>query len=87
MANFDIELDMNGLQPDEEENAPSYTSATLESFQFLQLPIESSREGSAMTQELSVPSRSNETPITLPGDDDIVVHYGMVSTYTLNDVR
>ncbi|KAF5566324.1 helicase-like transcription factor [Fusarium napiforme] len=82
MVNFDIELDMNGNQmapqPDEEGNAPSDTSATLESFQFLQLPIESSREGSAMTQELSVPSRSNETPITLPGDDDIVVHYGML---------
>ncbi|KAG7413529.1 DNA repair protein RAD5A [Fusarium oxysporum f. sp. rapae] len=80
--NFDIDFDLNGIQmtphPNEEENDPSIVSATLESFQFLQLPTESSREGSAMTPELSVPSRSNATPITLPEDDDVIVHYGML---------
>lgn len=90
MMNFDIDFDMNNIQmtshPDEEQNVPSGMSTTLESFQFLQLPTESSREGSAMTPELSVPSRSNATPITLPEDDDVIVHYGMVNTYTFNDV-
>ncbi|EXL98594.1 SNF2 family N-terminal domain-containing protein [Fusarium oxysporum II5] len=82
MMNFDIDFDMNNIQmtshPDEEQNVPSGMSTTLESFQFLQLPTESSREGSAMTPELSVPSRSNATPITLPEDDDVIVHYGML---------
>lgn len=90
MMNFEIDFDMNEIQmtphPDEEQNVPSGMSTTLESFQFLQLPTESSREGSAMTPELSVPSRSNATPITLPEDDDVIVHYGMVNTYTFNDV-
>ncbi|ENH67515.1 Putative SWI/SNF-related matrix-associated actin-dependent regulator of chromatin subfamily A member 3-like 1 [Fusarium oxysporum f. sp. cubense race 1] len=82
MMNFDIDFDMNDIQmtphPDEEQNVASGMSTTLGSFQFLQLPTESSREGSAMTPELSVPSRSNATPITLPEDDDVIVHYGML---------
>ncbi|EWY90122.1 hypothetical protein FOYG_07737 [Fusarium oxysporum NRRL 32931] len=82
MIDFDVDFDMNGIQmtphPDEEEKVPSNMSTTLESFQFLQLPTESSREGSAKTPEFSVPSRSNATPITLPEDDDVIVHYGML---------
>ncbi|KAF5633623.1 helicase-like transcription factor [Fusarium sp. NRRL 52700] len=82
IMDFDMGLDMNGFQmtpfPDEQENDPSDVSTTLESFQFLQLPTESSREGSAMTPQLSVLSRSNATPITSPDDEDVIVHYGML---------
>ncbi|KAM5512044.1 DNA repair and recombination protein rad5c [Fusarium oxysporum f. sp. phaseoli] len=80
--NFDVDFDMNGYQMtphrDEEENVPSNMSTTLESFRFLKFPTESSREGSAKTPEFSVPNRSNATPITLPEDDDVIVHYGML---------
>ncbi|KAF5982414.1 helicase-like transcription factor [Fusarium coicis] len=76
------DFDMNDFQmashPDEDENVPSDMTTTLESFQFLQLPTESFREGSAMTPGLSVLSRSNATPITLPEDEDALVHYGML---------
>ncbi|KAF5987736.1 hypothetical protein FBULB1_1824 [Fusarium bulbicola] len=82
MIDFDMGLDMNSFQvppyPDEQENDPSDVSTTLGSFQFLQLTTESSREGSAMTPELSVLSQSNATPITLPDDEDVIVHYGML---------
>ncbi|KAH7204550.1 P-loop containing nucleoside triphosphate hydrolase protein [Fusarium oxysporum] len=66
MINFDVDFDMNGYQMtphhDEEENVPSNIS----------------REGSAKTPEFSVPNRSNATLITLPEDDDVIVHYGML---------
>ncbi|KAF5575694.1 helicase-like transcription factor [Fusarium subglutinans] len=69
---LDMDLDMNSFQmaprPDEQENNPSNVSTTLES----------SREGSAITPEVSVLSRSNVTPITLSGDDDVIVQYGML---------
>ncbi|KAI1009786.1 hypothetical protein LB504_003156 [Fusarium proliferatum] len=81
-VDFDMDFDMNGFQntphPNDEESFPLDLPTSLESFQFLQLPTESSREGSAMTPEVSVPSRSNATPITLPKDVDVIVHYGML---------
>lgn len=89
-VDFDMDFDMNGFQitphPNDEENFPLDVPTSLESFQFLQLPTESSREGSAMTPEVSVPSRSNATPATLPEDVDVIVHYGMVITYTFDHV-
>ncbi|KAG5759788.1 hypothetical protein H9Q72_012079 [Fusarium xylarioides] len=78
MIDLGMDFDVDGFHPDEDENVPSDMTTALESFQFLQLPTESSREGSAMTPELSVLSRSNATPITLPEDEDIIVHYGML---------
>ncbi|KAF5531015.1 helicase-like transcription factor [Fusarium mexicanum] len=82
MIDLGIDFDMDGFQmtshPDEDGNSPSDMMTTLESFEFLQLPIESSREGSAMTPELSALSRSDATPLTLPEDDDVIVHYGML---------
>ncbi|KAG9503234.1 hypothetical protein J7337_006077 [Fusarium musae] len=82
MIDLGMDFDMNDFQmtshPDEDENVPSDMTTALESFQFLQLPTESSREGSAMTPGLSVLSRSNTTPITLPEDEDALVHYGML---------
>ncbi|KAF5570891.1 helicase-like transcription factor [Fusarium phyllophilum] len=77
MIDLGMDFEMT-FHPDEDENVPSDMTTALESFQFLQLPTESSREGSAMTPELSVLSRSNATPITLPEDEDIIVHYGML---------
>ncbi|KAF4957210.1 hypothetical protein FGADI_3275 [Fusarium gaditjirri] len=81
ITDFDIDFNTNGTQMaphDDEENASSNMSTTLESFQFLQLPTESSREGSAKTPDSSVPSRPNATPISIPEDDDVMVHYGML---------
>ncbi|RKL48735.1 hypothetical protein BFJ72_g1632 [Fusarium proliferatum] len=82
MIDMDTDFDMNNIkmtpQPDEGENVLLDMSTTLESFQFLQLPTESSREGSTMTPELSVPSHSNATPMTLSEDDGVIVHYGML---------
>ncbi|KAF5687057.1 helicase-like transcription factor [Fusarium circinatum] len=81
-GDWDIDFDMNGFQttsqPNGEENIPPDMPTALKNFQFLQLPTESSREGSAMTPELPMPSRSNATPITIPDDEDVIVHYGML---------
>ncbi|KAH7255324.1 SNF2 family N-terminal domain-containing protein [Fusarium redolens] len=82
MMDLDMNFDMNVIQmtpcPDEEQNASSHMSTALESFQFLQLPTESSREGSARTPEVSGSSQSNATLVTLPQDDGVTVHYGML---------
>ncbi|KAF5576770.1 helicase-like transcription factor, partial [Fusarium pseudoanthophilum] len=82
MIDLGMDFEMNGFQmtshPDENENDPLDMTTALESFQFLQLPTESSREGSAMTPEFSMLSRSNATPLTLPEDEDVIVHYGML---------
>lgn len=90
MIDIDTDFDINNIQmtpqPEGGENVLFDMSTTLETFQFLQLPIENSREGSAMTPELSVPSHSNATPITLPEDDSVIVHYGMVIIHDHYDV-
>ncbi|KAF4443952.1 helicase-like transcription factor [Fusarium acutatum] len=78
---FDMDFDMNDKtnpRAYEAQNALLDMSTPLETFKFLQIPAESSSEGSARTPDALLLRRSNETPIPLLGDDNIVVHYGMI---------
>ncbi|KAF4343738.1 helicase-like transcription factor [Fusarium beomiforme] len=76
-VDFDIDIRQTTPLP-EGEQSPSRTSTALEIFRYLELPTESSGEGSSRTPGISGSSQSNATPMTLPGDDDGMVHYGML---------
>ncbi|KAF9773353.1 hypothetical protein IL306_008859 [Fusarium sp. DS 682] len=64
--------------PTDEQNTPSQMSTVFNSFELLELPTESSREGSSRTPGFSGSSQSNATPLTVPEDDDLMVHFGML---------
>ncbi|KAJ4267530.1 hypothetical protein NW762_003637 [Fusarium torreyae] len=81
MAHMGINLDFSNDMaiPEEYQPAVSQTSTPLEDFASLDIPTETSREGSYTTtsggQNLS---QSNTTPGTSPDEDEAAVHYGML---------
>ncbi|KAM0548185.1 hypothetical protein ACHAPJ_009983 [Fusarium lateritium] len=81
MAHIGINLDFSNAMPIPEDHQPVVSSipTPLEDFAFLDIPTETSREGSYTTtpggQNLS---QSNTTPGTLPDEDEVTVHYGML---------
>lgn len=78
--NMNVSLDFNSMMPlAEEQSIPSEIPTPLENFQYLDIPTESSREGSSTTPEGPDSSQSFQTPVTVPEEEEVMVHYGMVS--------
>ncbi|KAM0286603.1 hypothetical protein ACHAO9_008233 [Fusarium lateritium] len=77
--NMNVNLDFNGMIPIEEEQCLASEMPTpLENFQYLDIPTESSREGSSTTPGGPDSSQSFQTPVTVPEDEETMVHYGML---------
>jgi hypothetical protein len=78
--NLNVSLDFNNMMPIvEEESTPSEIPTPLGNFQYLDIPTESSREGSSTTPGGPDSSQSFQTPVTVPEEEEVMVHYGMVS--------
>lgn len=78
--NMNVGFDFNSMMPIAEEHSiPSEIPNPIENFQYLDIPTESSREGSSTTPEGPESSQSLQTPMTVPEEEDVMVHYGMVS--------
>jgi hypothetical protein len=78
--NMNVSFDFNNMMPiAEEQSNPSEIPTPLENFQYLDIPTESSREGSSTTLGGPDSSQSFQTPMTVPEEEEVMVHYGMVS--------
>jgi hypothetical protein len=78
--NLNVSLDFNSVMPiADEQSIPSEIPTPLENFQYLDIPTESSREGSSTTPGGPDSSQSFQTPVTVPEEEEVIVHYGMVS--------
>ncbi|KAF4452457.1 hypothetical protein F53441_4737 [Fusarium austroafricanum] len=76
---MDFNLDVSQMtMPEEDSSPPSQLPTVVENFQLLDFPTESSREGSQMTPGIPDSSQSDATPMTVPEDDEVMVHYGML---------
>ncbi|KAH6968232.1 SNF2 family N-terminal domain-containing protein [Fusarium avenaceum] len=77
--NMNVNFDFNSMMPiAEEQSFPSEMPTTLENFQYLDIPTESSREGSSTTPGGPDSSQSLQTPVTMPEEEEVMVHYGML---------
>ncbi|KAM0352350.1 hypothetical protein ACHAPU_002015 [Fusarium lateritium] len=77
---MDFNFDFGDMMPmaEEDQSVPSEAPAVLENFQYLDIPTESSREGSFTTPGASGSSQSLQTPATVAEEDEVTVHYGML---------
>ncbi|KAF4990996.1 hypothetical protein FGRMN_8117 [Fusarium graminum] len=79
---MDFNFDFGTMIPmaEESQSVPSAAPRVLENFQYLDIPTESSREGSFTTTEAPGSSQSLQTPATVPEEEEeeVMVHYGML---------
>ncbi|KAF4951751.1 hypothetical protein FSARC_12822 [Fusarium sarcochroum] len=76
-----INLDFSNIMstPEDNQHVASPIPSPLEDFAFLDIPTETSREGSYTTTPGGHNlTQSNTTPGTLPDEDEATIHYGML---------
>lgn len=85
--NMNVGFDFNSMMPiAEEQSFPSEMPTPLENFQYLDIPTESSREGSSTTPGGPDSSQSLQTPVTVPEEEEAMVHYGMVRIHLSSSI-